>query len=354
MSTAKPLCYDSLFMKAARRDPVERVPIWLMRQAGRYLPEYRALREKHSFLELCRRSDLAAEITVKTVARFGFDAAILFADLLPLLEPMGLELRFSAGDGPIIRNCLQEPADVDRVQELEEQQLEAVHFVFDTIRFAREALPKDIPLIGFAGAPFTLAAYAIEGGVSRTFEKAKQFFLHDAGAWRELMGRMARSIARYVQAQLAAGVQAIQIFDSWAGCLAPKHYREFVLPYSQQVFAAIPQDVPAIHFMTGNPALLPLQLETGGTVIGVDWRIDIDEAWAAIGDGFAIQGNLDPAVLCGPKELVVSEAQAILERTRGRPGHIFNLGHGVLPSTPVENVVTLVQTVHEWDPQQML
>jgi len=350
----KPAWYDSPFMKAARREPVERVPIWLMRQAGRYMPEYRALREKYSFLELCRKSDLAAEITITTVTRFGFDAAILFADLLPILEPMGFELRFSVGDGPIIRNCIDEPSDVDRVEELSENQIESLSFVFNAIRLAREGLPKDIPLIGFAGAPFTLAAYAIEGGTSRTFEKTKQFFLRDAGAWQELMERMARSVVRYVKAQLAAGVQAIQIFDSWAGCLAPSHYRSFVLPYTQMVFQEIPEGVPAIHFLTGNPALLPLQARAGGTVMGIDWRIDIKEAWTTIGDGYGIQGNLDPAVLCGPQELVISETQTILQQTRGRPGHIFNLGHGVLPSTPVENVMLLVQTVHEWDPKQLV
>lgn len=353
MSMTKPPWYNSPFMKAARREPVERVPIWLMRQAGRYMPEYRALREKYSFLDLCRKPDLAAEITVTTVTRFGFDAAILFADLLPILEPMGFELRFTAGDGPIIRNCLHEPADIDRVEELSEKHLDSLRFVFEAIRLTRESLPKEVPLIGFAGAPFTLAAYAIEGGTSRTFEKTKQFFLRDAGAWHELMGRMARSIARYVKAQLTAGVQAIQIFDSWAGCLSPCHYHSFVMPHTQQVFQAIPEDVPAIHFLTGNPALLPLQAKAGGTVMGIDWRIDIKEAWATIGGGYAIQGNLDPAVLCGPKELVVSEAKAILTQTQGRPGHIFNLGHGVLPSTPVENVALLVQTVHEWDPKQI-
>lgn len=350
----KPAWYDSPFMKAARREPVERVPIWLMRQAGRYMPEYRTLREKYSFLELCRKPDLAAEITITTVTRFGFDAAILFADLLPILEPMGFELRFSAGDGPIIRNCIDEPQDVDQVEELGEKQLESLSFVFDAIRLIREGLPNDIPLIGFAGAPFTLVAYAIEGGTSRSFEKTKPFFLRDPGAWHELMGRMARSVARYVKAQLAAGVQAIQIFDSWAGCLAPSHYRSFVLPYTQLVFEAIPEGVPAIHFLTGNPALLPLQAEGGGTVVGIDWRIDINEAWITIGDRYAIQGNLDPAVLCGPQERVVGEARAILQQMRGRPGHIFNLGHGVLPSTPVENVALLVQTVHEWDPKQIV
>ncbi|HQF12887.1 MAG TPA: uroporphyrinogen decarboxylase [Thermogutta sp.] len=353
MAVETPAWYDSPFLKAARREPVERTPIWLMRQAGRYLPEYRALREKYSFLELCRKPELAAEITISTVARFGFDAAILFADLLPILKPMGFELRFGPGEGPVIRNHLGGPKDVDRVQELGEDRLAELDFVFEAIRLAREGLPKTIPLIGFAGAPFTLAAYAIEGGTTRSFERTKCFMIEDSGAWRELMERMARSIARYVKKQVTAGVQAIQIFDSWAGCLSPKHYQQFVLPYTQIVFEAIPADVPAIHFLTGNPMLLPLQAKAGGTVIGVDWRIDIGDAWDMVGDGYAIQGNLDPVVLCGPEELVVHEARAILQRVRGRPGHIFNLGHGVLPSTPVSNVSLLVQTVHEWNPRQI-
>lgn len=259
MSTAKPRWHDSPFMKAARREPVEQIPIWLMRQAGRYLPEYRSLREKYSFLELCRKPDLAAEITVNTATRFGFDAAILFADLLPILEPMGFDLRFGVGEGPVIRNCLREPQDVDRVEELTEGQLDALGYVFDAIRLARKTLPEEIPLIGFAGAPFTLAAYAIEGGTARSFERTKSFLFRDQGAWNELMGRMARSVAGYVKRQLAAGVQAIQIFDSWAGCLNPRHYREFVLPYTRSVFESLPPDVPAIHFLTGNPALIPLQ-----------------------------------------------------------------------------------------------
>jgi len=340
-------------MKAARKEPVERVPIWLMRQAGRYLPEYRALREKYSFLELCRKPELAAEITVNTVTRFGFDAAILFADLLLILEPMGLDLRFGVGEGPLIPNRLHEPEDVERIRELSEGQLDALSYVFDAIRLAREALPEEIPLIGFAGAPFTLAAYAIEGGTARSFEKTKTFLFRDPGAWNELMGRIARSVVGYVKRQLSAGVQAVQVFDSWAGCLSPRLYREFVLPHTRLVFESIPQNVPAIHFLTGNPALIPLQAEAGGTVVGIDWRIDIADAWMMIGEHYAIQGNMDPAVLCGPKELVVREAHAILQQTRGRPGHIFNLGHGVLPTTPVENVSVLVRTVHEWDPQQI-
>lgn len=352
MASPVPAWENSLFMRAARREPVERIPVWLMRQAGRYLPEYRALREKVPFLELCQTPELAAQVTVETVARLGVDAAILFADLLPILEPMGFELHYGAGEGPTIRNRLQNPRDVDAVKELEEADLDALDFVFQTVKLARQGLPPEIPLIGFSGAPFTLAAYLIEGKSSRGFEKAKAFLFSDAGAWRELLERLARSVARYLLRQIQAGVQAIQVFDSWAGCLGPEHYRRFVLPYTQMVFAAIPQAIPAIHFVTGNPALIPLQTEAG-TVIGVDWRVDIGDAWAAIGEDHAVQGNLDPAILCGCRELLRQETETILRRTRGRRGHIFNLGHGVLPSTPVDQVLYLVDLVHCWDPQQL-
>ncbi|WP_347245102.1 uroporphyrinogen decarboxylase [Thermogutta sp.] len=344
---------QSSFMKAARREPVERVPIWLMRQAGRYLPEYRQLREKVSFLELCRSPELAAEITVSTVARLGVDAAILFADLLPILEPMGFDLRFGPDEGPVIRNPLRDPRDVERVREFQDADLNALDFVFQAVRLARANLPAEIPLIGFAGAPFTLAAYAIEGRTSRSFERTKRFLFAYPQAWQELMDRLVPSVGWYLKGQVDAGVQAIQLFDSWAGCLSPEHYRQFVLPYTQAVLGYLPQHVPVIYFLTGNPALIPLQAEVGGQVIGVDWRVDIADAWAAVGEDHAIQGNLDPAVLCASREFVLEEARRILEKTRGRPGHIFNLGHGVLPSTPVENVLALVDFVHAWDPQQL-
>lgn len=340
-------------MKAARREPVERVPIWLMRQAGRYLPEYRAIREKVLFLELCRSPELAAEVTVKTVEKLGVDAAILFADLLPILEPMGFDLRFGPDEGPIIRNPLRDPQDVQRVRELDEAEVSAMEFVFQAVRLARAALPPDIPLLGFAGAPFTLAAYAIEGRTTRSFEKTKSFLFAFPAAWDELLTKIANSVARYLRGQIQAGVQAVQLFDSWAGCLAPEHYRRFALPYTQRVFRQLPPEVPAIHFLTGNPALVPLQAAAGGTIIGVDWRIDIADAWDAIGEAHAIQGNLDPAVLCGSKELIQQETHRILQQTRGRPGHIFNLGHGVLPTTPVDNVKWLIDLVHSWDPQQI-
>ena len=336
---------ESLFMKACRREPTERVPIWLMRQAGRYMPEYRAVREKTTFLELCKNPALCAEVMITAVNRLGVDAAIIFADLLPILEPMGLELEFAHGEGPIIHNPVREPQDVDRVIELES--MESLHFVMETVRLTRAGLAADIPVLGFAGAPFTLASYAVEGGASRSYLHTKTLMYHDEGAWEHLMARLVRAVARYLNAQIAAGAQAVQLFDSWVGCLGPDDYRRYVLPYSKAVIDAVVPGVPVIHFATGNPALLPLMSEAGGTVIGVDWRIDLDDAWRVIGYDKAIQGNLDPAVLLADRAEIRRRAKDVLDRAAGRPGHIFNLGHGILQQTPVDNVVALVEAVKE-------
>jgi uroporphyrinogen decarboxylase len=341
-----PSWYDSPLMKAARREPVEQVPIWLMRQAGRYLPEYRELRRSTGFLDLCKNPDLCAEIMLKTVERLGVDAAIIFSDLLLILEPMGLNLEFSSGEGPLLRNAIRQPTDVDRLVELED--LGTLWFVMETVRKTRAGLDDKLPLIGFAGAPFTLAAYAIEGGGSHDYSAAKTFMLTDAGAWHALLGRLARAITRYLQAQIQAGVQVVQLFDSWVGCLGVDDYRRYVLPHTRAVIEAMPPHVPVIHFATGNPALLPVLSEAGGAVIGVDWRPRLDDAWQAIGYDKAIQGNLDPIVLLtGPAE-IRRRTHEILDRAAGRPGHIFNLGHGVLPQTPVENVLALVEAVHSY------
>jgi len=341
----RPAWYDSPLMKAARREPAGRVPIWLMRQAGRYLPEYRAVRRKTTFLELCKNPDLCAEIMLRTVDRLGVDAAIIFSDLLPILEPMGLALEFTAGSGPLIRNPLREPDDFQRLRELES--VDGVEFVVETVRKTRAGLAGHLPLIGFAGAPFTLACYAIEGSASRDYARVKALMYRDQGAWDELMGRLARSIALYLNAQLDAGAQLVQLFDSWAGCLSPDDYRRYVLPHSRAVIQAIRPDAPVIHFGTGNPALLPLWSEAGGVVIGVDWRVRLDEAWRAIGEQKGIQGNLDPAVLLGHPAEIRRRVREILDQAGSRPGHIFNLGHGVLPQTPPENAIALVEAVHE-------
>lgn len=348
---AAPAWQNSRFMKAARLEPVDRVPVWLMRQAGRYLPEYRRIREKVSFLQLCRDPRLASEVMIVTVERLRVDAAILFSDLLLILEPMGLELRFGPDEGPTLRNPIREPGDLARIREWEDA--DSLDFVWETVRRTRAGLPEEMPLIGFAGAPFTLAAYAIEGRTSRSFENVKRFMYRHPEAWNDLLGKLERSVARYLTAQYESGVQAFQVFDSWVGCLSADDYRYHVLPHTQRLLASLPSEAPVIHFGTGNPALIPLQAEAGGTVIGVDWRIRLSEAWAMIGEGRGIQGNLDPAVLLGPEETVRRRTREVLAETRGRPGHIFNLGHGVLPSTPIENVLALVETVHDWDPEQL-
>ena len=339
--------YESLFLKACRREPVTTTPIWLMRQAGRYLPEYRALREKVGFLELCKNPALCAEVMVSAVKRLGVDAAIIFSDLLPILEPMGLELEFSAGEGPVIHNPVRQARDVDRVLELES--VESLSFVMETVRLTRQGLPRGMPVIGFAGAPFTLASYVIEGGASRNFLHTKTLMYRDSGAWTVLMSRLSRAITRYLNAQIAAGAHAVQLFDSWVGCLGPEDYRRYVLPHVRAVIAGLPPDLPVINFATGNPALVPLQAEAGGAVIGVDWRIRLDDAWRAVGYDRAIQGNLDPAALLANREEIRRRAKETLAQAAGRPGHIFNLGHGVLPQTPVDNVVALVEAVHEAD-----
>jgi uroporphyrinogen decarboxylase len=337
-------------MKAIRREPVERTPVWLMRQAGRYMPEYRELRRTTPFLDLCKNPDLAAEIMLTTVERLGVDAAIIFSDLLLILEPMGIHLEFAAGEGPVLHNPVRTAADVDRLLELET--IEPLEFVVETVRKTRAGLPAKLPLIGFAGAPFTLAAYVIEGGSSRDYRQAKALMYTDTGAWDALMGRLARAITLYLNAQIDAGAQVVQLFDSWAGCLGVDDYRRYVLPQTRSVIESIRPGVPVIHFATGNPALLPLLAEAFGkkprhAVIGVDWRVRLDDAWRTVGYDKAIQGNLDPAaLLAGPADIrrCVKE---ILRQAAARPGHIFNLGHGVLPQTPVENVRALIEAVHE-------
>ena len=333
---------NSLFLRACRREPTERTPIWLMRQAGRYLPEYRAIREQSTFLELCKSPERSAEVMITTVRRLNVDAAIIFSDLLPILEPMGFHLEFAQGEGPVIHNPVRESLDVNRVRELDN--LESLQFVFDTVRLTKAGLPG-VPVIGFAGAPFTLASYALEGGGSKNYLHTKTFMYRDEGAWRELMSRFAKSVARYLIAQIEAGAHAVQLFDSWVGCLSPSDYRRYVAPYSKIVLDAIPAHIPAIHFGAGNPALIGPIAEAGGDVVGVDWRIELSEACRIVGPDRAIQGNLDPMVLLSNPDNIRAQASAILSQARGRRGHIFNLGHGVLPQTPVESVLALIDAV---------
>jgi len=341
---------NSLLMRAARREPVERTPVWLMRQAGRYMPEYRALRRKVGFLELCKNPDLCAEVMLRAVERLGVDAAILFSDLLLILEPMGMDLEYAAGGGPVLHNPIRAAEDVDRLAELEN--VEPLDFVVEAVRKTRAALPGDLPLIGFAGAPFTLAAYAIEGGSRRDFRRVKAFMESAHGAWDALLGRLARAASRLLNAQLDAGAQLVQVFDTWAGCLSAEEYRRRALPHSRALIESLRPGAPVIHFAVGNPALLPLLSEAFGTVprdavVGADWHIPLDEAWRAVGEERAIQGNLDPAALLSEPAEIRRRVEEILRRAGGRPGHIFNLGHGVLPQTPVENVVALIEAVRE-------
>jgi uroporphyrinogen decarboxylase len=334
---------QSLMMRACRLEPVERTPVWLMRQAGRYLPEYRAIRQQVGFLELCKNPRLSAEVMLATVDRLGVDAAIIFSDLLPILEPMGMDLEFAAGEGPVIHNPIRSAADVGRLVELDD--LDRLEFVMDVVRATRAGLDDSIPVIGFAGAPFTLASYCVEGGGSKAWLHTKSLMYSHESAWHDLMGRLARAVSRYLVAQFEAGAQIVQLFDSWVGCLGPADYRRYVLPHSQAALAEAARHGPVIHFATGNPALLPLLREAGGTVIGIDWRIELDEAWRIVGHDRAVQGNLDPAVLLTDRDTVRRRGREILAQAAGRPGHIFNLGHGVLPQTPVENVLELIATV---------
>ena len=308
------------------------------------MPEYRAVRERFGFLELCKSPDAAAEVTVTAALRLGVDAAIIFADILLVLEPMGVGLEFSRGDGPVIHRPVRSGADVDRLLPVDPA---ALAYVTDAIRRARAALPAHLPLIGFAGAPFTLASYLIEGGGSRTYARTKALMLGDAGAWRALMERLTTTIATYLNAQIAAGADAVQLFDSWVGCLSPADYRAHVLPHMRALIDAIRPGTPVIHFGTGTAGLLEAMRAGGGDVIGIDWRIDLDAAWNRIGHDVAVQGNLDPTALLAPVPEIRARAAAILGQAAGRPGHIFNLGHGILPQTPVDHVLALVDAVHE-------
>jgi uroporphyrinogen decarboxylase len=316
-----------------------------MRQAGRYMKEYRELRAKVPFLELCKNPDLVSEVTVTAARKLGVDAAIIFADLLLIVEPMGFGLAYDQGEGPSIRPALRSPDDLARLQEVEPQQ--SLAYLYDGIRRTRANLDPEMPLIGFAACPFTLASYLIEGGGSRNYRYTKAMMYRDAGAWQGLMEHLARNLARYVNGQIAAGVQAIQIFDTWVGCLGPADYREFALPYTRLMIEGITPGTPVIHFGTGTSTLLEAMREAGGDIMGIDSHVELDEAWARLGGSVGVQGNLDPVVLYADQPYIRSRAHRVLRQAAGRPGHIFNLGHGLLPDTPYENVVALVEMVHE-------
>lgn len=332
-------------MKACRREVVPYTPIWLMRQAGRYMREYRDVRAKTTFLELCKTPTLAAEVTVTAAERLGVDAAIIFADILLILEPMGIDLEFAQGEGPVIHNPVRSAVDVHRLIEVEDA--DALSFVYEAITLTRRELKPDIPLIGFSGAPFTLASYMVEGGGSKNYIHTKKLMYNDSGAWHEMMSLIARALVKYLNAQIGAGAQVVQLFDSWVGCLSPDDYREFVLPHSRAVIEGVKRGVPVIHFGTGTATLLELMREAGGDVIGLDWRVRLNEGWERVGHDVAVMGNLDPITLFASREALKSQTKRILEQAGGRVGHVFNLGHGILPETPVENVIALVEMVHE-------
>ena len=334
------------FLMACRREDTPYTPIWLMRQAGRYMKEYRHLRKKYSFLEMCKSPKLAAEVTLQPLQKLHVDAAIIFSDILIPLEPMGVGFEFAKGEGPVFHRPVREIKDVERLKIIKPE--EDTAFLMEAIRIVRNELEGRVPLIGFSGAPFTLASYVIEGGHSRNYILTKNMMYQDRPTWDMLMGKLAEVLVRYLNAQIRAGVQAIQVFDSWVGCLSPADYEEYVLPYSKKVLDGLRKSVPAIHFGTSTSTLLPLMKKAGGDVIGVDWRDNLGEAWKRIGYDVGVQGNLDPVVLFGPMKLIKKEVKRILHQAKGRPGHIFNLGHGILPNTPVENVAALVDMVHEY------
>jgi uroporphyrinogen decarboxylase len=336
---------DSLFVQACRRRPVPRTPVWLMRQAGRYMAEYRAVRKRFSLLEICKRPELAAEVTITAAERLQVDAAIIFADLLLPLEVMGLPFRFEAGEGPVVEKPLRTPKDIQR---LRTDRAEDLNYVADSIRGVVKHFGASLPVIGFCGAPFTLASYMIEGGGSRHYVQAKQMMYHHPEAWRDLMAKLVEVLAAYSLEQVRAGADAIQVFDSWVGCLDPEDYRTFALPHTTDLIERIQTSgVPVIYFGTDTATLLPAMRQTGADVIGLDWRIPLDQGWDRVGQDVAVQGNLDPVALFAAPPEIRRRAECILRQAGGRPGHIFNLGHGILPETPVEHVIGLVRSVHE-------
>jgi uroporphyrinogen decarboxylase len=334
------------FLRACRREPTDCTPIWLMRQAGRYMPEYRAIRQNYGFLEMVQTPELAAEVTLQPLNAFDLDAGIIFADILPPLQGMGIDLTFEKGEGPVIHNPLRTTADIAALSQPDPRETTA--FTLEAIRIVQRELAGRVPLIGFSGAPFTLASYAIEGGSSRDFRTTKKLMYSEPAAWQQLMGKLTTLVSDYLLAQIEAGTQAVQIFDSWAGVLSPFDYEAYVLPYVQQCVAAVaPAGVPIIYFGVDMNGMLSQLKHTGAHVIGADWRINLDDAWAQLGPGVAIQGNLDPTTLFAPWPEIERRAADILSRVAGREGHIFNLGHGILTETPVENVRRLVEYVHE-------
>jgi uroporphyrinogen decarboxylase len=351
---SSPKIVQSRFLRACQCLPVDATPIWLMRQAGRYMEEYRALRAHYPILEIIKTPELAAEVTMQPMRAFNLDAAIIFADILPPLQGMGLDLEFMKGEGPVIHNPIRSRADVEALRV--PNPLESLSFTLDAIRLVRRELePRGLPLIGFSGAPFTLASYAIEGGSSKSYLHTKGLMMSDPATWHLLMEKLSEVVGHYLLAQAQAGAQALQFFDSWVGALSPADYREYILPHSRHALEIARQgNVPIIHFGTNTSSMLELLQEAGGDVIGVDWHIDLDRAWQSLKPGSAIQGNLDPVTLFAPWPEIERRTKEILDRVAGRPGHIFNLGHGILPATPIDNVRHLIDFVHEYTAKQSI
>ena len=333
------------FLKACRREPVDCTPVWVMRQAGRYLPEYREIRSKHTFLEMCKTPEVAAEITIQPVRRFEIDAAIIFADILLPLEPMGIELEFAKDEGPMIHNPVRTIMDVEKLRTIDAAK--QIEYLMQAIKIVLKELNGKVPLIGFSGAPFTLASYIIEGGGSKNYEHAKAMMFTEPKAWHKLMQHLTGVIINYLNAQIDAGVQVVQLFDSWVGVLGPSDYLEFVLPHQKKVIAEIKKTVPLIHFAQGATHLLEMVAEAGGDVIGLDWRCNLNVAWKRIGHDKGVQGNLDPLTLFGTKEFIRKRTKEILNAVAGRNGHIMNLGHGILQQTPIENAAEFINATHE-------
>ena len=335
------------FLKACKREEVDYTPVWLMRQAGRYMEEYMAIRRKHTFLEMCKNPEIACEVTLQPVNRLGVDAAILFADILLPLEGMGIGLHFAQNEGPVIENPVRNQKDVDNIRIIEAD--EATPYVMDAIKLLRKELEGRVPLIGFSGAPFTLASYIIEGGGSKNYLEMKKMMYGAPEIWHALMAKISEVVVRYLKAQIKAGAQAVQIFDSWVGALSPVDYKEYVLPHSKYVMDALKDEgVPVIHFANNASNFLEMVKEAGGDVIGLDWRINIDDAIKRLGDDVAVQGNIDPTILFAPPKVIEQRVKELLDRVGNRPGHIFNLGHGINKETPVENVIALVEAVHKY------
>ncbi len=334
------------FLRACRREPVDRTPVWFMRQAGRYMEEYRAIRKHHTLLEICRNAELCTEVTLQPVLAHQVDAAILFADILLPLEPMGAPFEFAQGEGPVVHHPVRTPEDVQALRVIEAE--DGLEYVLAAIRMIRRELDGKTPLIGFAGAPFTLASYLIEGGKSSQYIRTKQFMFSEPAAWDMLMGKLAEVVRRYLRAQIDAGAQAVQLFDSWVGALAPEDYEQRVMPHVAHILKDVEQTgVPVIHFGTGTSSLLELQKRAGGTVIGVDSRTTLSDAHRRLGNDVAYQGNLEPMLLLAPWEVLAPRAQKIIDEGKRLPGHIFNLGHGIVPDVPPDTVTRLVEFIHQ-------